>query len=282
VAKSPRAAAQLGFVEQALGLWPQAEGHVSEALRAADDPWIKKNRAVVEEALRTIRMHVGRVEIGGGRPGANVTVNGQPVGLMPLAEAIAVNAGPVDVEVKAPGYLPAVKTVNVAAGEYSRVSFALVAQATPPPAPKPAVPTAVPVAPVIATERGARPADADTGRTQRIAAIAVGAGGLAAIGVGIVCSVVGKNKFDAINEDAAADRPFDEGNSNWKSYETAAAVLYVAGAGALAAGTALYLTGRPARAESHGPSSNGGGGGSISVRPLLSPSRGGAVVSVRF
>jgi hypothetical protein len=37
IAHSPRAAAQLGFAEQALGLWPEAEGHV-EALRADDDP----------------------------------------------------------------------------------------------------------------------------------------------------------------------------------------------------------------------------------------------------
>ena len=65
VARSPRAAAQLGFAEQALAMWPQAETHVSESLRAKDDPWINKNRAVVEESLRTIRAHVGRIEISG-------------------------------------------------------------------------------------------------------------------------------------------------------------------------------------------------------------------------
>ena len=128
LARSPRAAAQLGFAEQALAMWPQAETHVSESLRAKDDPWINKNRAVIEESLRTIRAHVGRVEIAGGRPGAAVAVNGQRVGTMPLAEPVAVSAGPVDIEVRAAGHLPAVKTVNVAAGEYARVSFALVAE----------------------------------------------------------------------------------------------------------------------------------------------------------
>src|SRR3954464_6701068 len=55
---SPRAAAQLGFAEQALGLWPDAEAHVSEALGADTDPWVARNRAVVANALDTIRRHV--------------------------------------------------------------------------------------------------------------------------------------------------------------------------------------------------------------------------------
>jgi len=37
---TPRAAAQLGLCEQALGQWLEAEGHLSEALLAESDPWI--------------------------------------------------------------------------------------------------------------------------------------------------------------------------------------------------------------------------------------------------
>jgi hypothetical protein len=270
VARSPRAGAQLGFVEQALGMWPQAEMHVSEALRVgAGDPWIIKNRATAEEALRTIRSRVGRVEIGGGRPGAAVAVNGQRVGTMPLAEPVAVSAGPVDIEVKAAGHLPAVKTVNVAAGEYARVSFALVPQPSPaaaPSAPAPVVSIASPPAPSSGGD-----AVADAGRGRRMAAIGLGAGGVAAIGAGIACTLIGKSKFDAINDDAAADRPYDESNGNWKTYETAAAGLYVVGAGALVAGSVLYLTGRNQERAS-----------SIAVRPSLAPSRAGAELSVRF
>src|SRR5262245_713516 len=43
LAQSPRSAAQLGFAEQALGRWSDAEVHVAEALRAGDDPWVRKN-----------------------------------------------------------------------------------------------------------------------------------------------------------------------------------------------------------------------------------------------
>src|SRR3982751_5524448 len=117
--------------EQALGLWPQAEQHVREALAAKDVAWVRKNRATVETALATIRGHIGHVQVDGGVPGAQVTINGRPVGLIPLPDAVAVSAGPVDIEVRAVGYAPVLKTVNVAAGEVTRVPFTLqqVAQA---------------------------------------------------------------------------------------------------------------------------------------------------------
>ena len=125
IKRSAHAAAQLGFVEQALGLWPQAEQHVREALAAKDARWVRKNRTTVDAALTTIRAHIGHVQIDGGVPGAQVTVNGRPVGLIPLHDAVPVSAGPVDIEVRAVGYAPVLKTVNVAAGELTRVPFTL-------------------------------------------------------------------------------------------------------------------------------------------------------------
>jgi len=273
LARSPRAAAQLGFAEQALAMWPQAETHVSEALRATDDPWINKNRAVVEEALRTIRAHVGRIEIAGGQPGAAVAVNGQRVGTMPLTEPVTVGAGPIDIEVRAAGYAPAVKTVNVAAGEFARVSFALVADRPPAAAPgaAPALPAPTMVS-AAAPDVGAG-AGADVGRGRRMTAIGIGAAGVAALGAGIACTLVGRHKFDAINDDAAADRPYNESNGNWKTYETAAVALYVVGGAALVTGTVLYLNGR--RSETSGTAT-------MSLRPVITPSRAGASLSVRF
>ena len=58
---SPRAAAQLGLAEFALGRWDDAEGHVSEALRAPKDPWIAKYRAELDRSLATIKAHVARI-----------------------------------------------------------------------------------------------------------------------------------------------------------------------------------------------------------------------------
>jgi hypothetical protein len=57
---SPRAAAQLGFVEQALGQWARAKEHVDEALQTPDDPWIRRNRPIIEGARDTIAAHLTR------------------------------------------------------------------------------------------------------------------------------------------------------------------------------------------------------------------------------
>ena len=286
IARSPRAAAQLGFAEQALGLWPAAEGHVREALAAPSDPWIRKHRATVEESLATIRSHVGRVQIEGGQPGAQVSVNGQPVGAMPLREAVPVSAGPVDIEVRGAGFESSLKTIHVAAGELARVPFTLRPVAPPPVrSGQPALPqprfAQVPVNPLppSAPSPAAQLAEsrADEGRGRRIGGIGLVAGGVAAIGGGVAASVVGKNKFDAIGADAAANRPYNDSNGNWKTYETAAAALYVVGGVAVVGGVVLYMAGRPSAEEKRPPAVS-----SISLRPVVLPSRAGATLSVRF
>jgi hypothetical protein len=278
---APRAAAQLGFTEQALGLWPEAEEHVHEALGATGDAWVHKYRTTIEGALATIRAHVGRIQVDGGQPGAEVTVNGRAVGAMPLRDSVPVNAGPVDVEMRASGYAPALKTVNVAAGELTRVSFTLqpAALAQQPPAFQPGAAPPPSVAPLAATGSASATLieQRDPGRTKRMTGIGLIAGGVVAIGGGVAASVVAKNKFDAIGADAAAGRPYDEGNGNWKGYETGAGVLYVVGGAAIVGGVVLYVVSRP-RNEERRPTAVS----SVSLRPTITPGRAGASVSVRF
>jgi hypothetical protein len=117
----------------------------------------------------------------------------------------------------------------------------------------------------------------DRGRSRRIAGISLIAGGVAAIGGGVAASVVANNKFDAIGADAAADRPYNDSNGNWKGYETAAAALYVIGGAAVVGGVVLYVTGRPS-AEEQRPTSVS----SVRFQPVLTPGRAGASMSVRF
>jgi hypothetical protein len=303
IARSPRAAAQLGFAEQALGLWPRAEQHVREALGSLEDKWVRKNRATMEAALTTIRAHLGRIFVEGGELGAQVTVNGESVGSMPLADAVSVSAGPVDIEVRAAGHVPALKTITVAPGQYVRVPFTLqpvaraqpLATASPPPSSPPriaapparvaALPPAPAPAPAVVSPPSApapepaAPADRreDSGRGRRIGGIALIAGGVAAIGGGVAASVIAKNKFDAIGADAAADRPYDPSNGNWRSYETGAIVMYAIGGAAAIGGVVLYLAGRPDSEAGRRATVN-----AVSLRPVLAPSRAGATLSVRF
>jgi hypothetical protein len=129
---TPRAAGQLGLAEQALGRWEDAERHVREALQTSDDPWVTKNHATLAEALGMIQDHLGRVEVMGSPPGADVLVNGRSAGKLPLPEPVPVSAGQVDVELHAPGYQPAQRTLTLVAGQYQRVVLRLAREAPPP------------------------------------------------------------------------------------------------------------------------------------------------------
>jgi hypothetical protein len=128
---SPKAAAQLGLAEQALGRWEDAERHVSEALHAEADAWIAKNRATLDDALGTIEGHLGRIEVLGDPEGAEVSVNGRTIGKLPLSDAVRVSAGQVDVELRAPGYVAAQRSLTIVGGQYQRLVLHL-AKETPP------------------------------------------------------------------------------------------------------------------------------------------------------
>src|SRR5688572_26126191 len=56
---TPRAMAQIGLAEQALGRWIDADLHLGEALSAGDDPWIVKNRGALEGARALVEKHLG-------------------------------------------------------------------------------------------------------------------------------------------------------------------------------------------------------------------------------
>jgi hypothetical protein len=123
ISHAPRAAAQLGFCEQALGRWVDAETHLGESLRKANDPWVKKNRGVIEEALVLIKSHIGRLEISGEPAGAEVVVNGNAVGQLPLAMPVRVTGGEIEIELRAPGYTTVTKKIRVDGGQYEKLSM---------------------------------------------------------------------------------------------------------------------------------------------------------------
>jgi hypothetical protein len=125
VSPSPRALAQIGMAEQALGRWPEAAAHIEQAVASPKDPWIAKNRAALDESLATIALHLGALEILGSPSGAEVVLDGRVVTRLPMAQPLRVAAGTVPVEVRAKGYLPLVRTVSVVPGQLTRESVTL-------------------------------------------------------------------------------------------------------------------------------------------------------------
>jgi hypothetical protein len=117
----PRTAVQLGLVEQALGRWADADEHLTAGLKGSKEPWIQRNRATIDDSIRKVKPHVARVEVTGDPPGAEVLVNGRPVGKVPLPEPVRVAEGSVDIELRAPGYRRGFRTVTVHGGQYQPV-----------------------------------------------------------------------------------------------------------------------------------------------------------------
>jgi hypothetical protein len=125
ISRTPRAAAQLGMCEHALGRWAEADAHLTEALRASKDAWVAKNRNVLEGSLAVVRKFVARVEIAGEPAGAEVLIDGHVVGKLPLEDAVVVNAGRVDVELRAPGHRSDNTTIDIAAGHTKSIVLRL-------------------------------------------------------------------------------------------------------------------------------------------------------------
>jgi PEGA domain len=104
IKSTPTTRVQMALAEQALGLWALAEKHLVEALRSEKDPWIAKNILVLRSSLSTIREHLGSLELLGGEPGSEVRVDGVVLGTLPLAEALRLEPGRHELEVKHEGF----------------------------------------------------------------------------------------------------------------------------------------------------------------------------------
>jgi hypothetical protein len=199
----------MALAEQALGRWIDAEAHLAEALQRTGDPWIARNRTLLEQALGEIRQHVGSLELSGGTPGAEVRVNGRVAGKMPLDGPLRVEAGSVSLEVRATGYLPVVRTINVPANGLAREPITLVAVSVPPGVR--AVPEIAPPAQVSADQAGAgaaapgvaEPAKSKPGASQikRPLGIALGIAGIGALGVGVGFHLLRQSRASDFNRD---------------------------------------------------------------------------------
>jgi hypothetical protein len=122
---TPRVMAQVGLAEQELGLWATAEVHLKGALDSPSDPWIQKNRRVLDEAFKTIQHHLGSLEIVGSPAGADVTIDGVPSGKLPSSGVLRMPIGEVKVSVRKDGYAEVTRVVEIVRGELVRESVEL-------------------------------------------------------------------------------------------------------------------------------------------------------------
>ena len=145
IAPSPRTFGQLGLAETAVEHWADAEEHLIASLAAAQDPWVHKNHAGLQQALTLVGQHIGQIALTG-PSGAAVIISGKSAGPLPLAKAIRVNAGSALVTATSPGFKQFEMSVPVEAGKETQLKIVL----EPIPLSSPPVPA------VAATTVGAR------------------------------------------------------------------------------------------------------------------------------
>jgi hypothetical protein len=267
VGNTPKAMAQIGLAEQALGHWVAADNHLRQALQSTEDPWIHKHLGAMNQALKAVAHHVGLLEVSGSPPGAEIRVDGELVGRLPLPNPVAVTVGEVAIDVRAPGYLPITRVATTAARVLTRETFNLQLNdgGTEPPHTAVASQVSTPVvAPTLTAPRadgqpdapslltvgpssvGVAPAE-NAASTHRGLILGTAALSAAALGVGIVEHVSWQRKVDgfAATAGCATVLPDKGGTRCQQIYDegrTARLVAFVGyGAAAALGATALLL-----------------------------------------
>lgn len=128
--RSAQALAQVALAEQAVGRFVLAEAHLTTALQMQADPWIASRLPQLQQALASIQAQLGTLEIVGGVAGAELYIDGELRGRLPDVARSRVRAGSVTLELRAAGYLPVQRQVQVAAGGSWRETVAMVAVQT--------------------------------------------------------------------------------------------------------------------------------------------------------
>lgn len=231
-APSPRARAQVALAEQALGMWVPAETDLVAATAEKSDPWIAKNRSALDNALATIRKRLTSLEVRGA-DNADVYIDGHKLGVG--AGPYRVEAGRRTLEVRAQGYQPTSRSIELPAGGTARENVSLV------------------LAPVVAPP--SKPNDPpsrreDAGRGQRILGWVMVGTGAALLATGGASLLVRKNYVDGYNADPScpgigvADQPPGcqsqiDSTHTWMSV---AIVTFIAGGALLLGGGTIIAT----------------------------------------
>jgi hypothetical protein len=254
---SPRSAAQMGLAEIALGRWVEAQAHLQEGIAAKGDPWVQKNAKTLGEALARVQREIGMLEVLGSPEGAEIVIEGEVKGALPLPSPIVVRAGEVRFALRAPGHLPETRTVLVSGGQLTRETVAL----SPVPAPPPLLagagpsPTAgrTPAAGADAVVTGPTPADEgeapSPGRRRglRAAGLIVTGVGVAAVGAGLAFGLKARS---AGTSDSKAPTFNPDNEAAGHRYQTLQWVGYGVGAGLIVGGVITYVIGTRSHASS--------------------------------
>ena len=128
--KTHDVAANLAQAEIQLGKHRDAAEHLAFALRSFPVTGKAVVRKQIEQMLAEEKPHVVTLTVSVDVDKAEVSVQGRPAGIAPIAEELFADAGTVTVEAGAPGYEPAKQVFEAKKGEARTVELKLVRQAS--------------------------------------------------------------------------------------------------------------------------------------------------------
>jgi hypothetical protein len=101
---------------QATGRWMMAYTYLQKAFAHKNEPYFIRYRAAIKSIDDATAQHVGQFRALGDPIGAEVRLNGELVGTLPMAEAKPVEVGQYVLEVSKGGFYPLRRTVSVGPG----------------------------------------------------------------------------------------------------------------------------------------------------------------------
>jgi hypothetical protein len=229
ISPSQRTLGQMGLVETSLEHWMDAETHLMAAAATSGDPWVRKNRAFLDQALVVCRGHIGELVVTG-PDGTDVAVDGKHVGTLPAIPPVRLVEGNAVVTANSGGFMDFSKTVAIAGGAKTSLAIVLdpvdkrpaIALSAPAPLPPPPAPS-------LAAPEPSR------------------SGWKTATGVGMVAAGAGLIAWGAIWIAIDGDDACATGGPacvTVRDTKTAGWILTAVGAAAAAGGTVLLVTGR--------------------------------------
>jgi len=123
VRPTTRSRTEIGLAEQALHRWLEAETDLAGALsEEQEDAWLEAHRSLLEKALADVHSHLGNLTVESGPRGAQVKINGELRGLLPLPGPLFLLPGTAQVEITAPGRRPWRGEAQIELGQTARLA----------------------------------------------------------------------------------------------------------------------------------------------------------------
>ena len=130
--KSFDIAGNLGTVELGLGMYRDAAEHLAYGIRTFPSTGNKKHLAATKQQFDDVRGQVGALMIKVSVDGAEVRIDGKPIGRSPIQDEVFVEPGERTIEVKLLGYESAKQSVKILKGGSQSIALSPVLAVAPP------------------------------------------------------------------------------------------------------------------------------------------------------